>query len=171
MTDPVTGRAPTFRRAAPFDAVALRDLERDANLVALAHVFPREHYPFPSVEVLDRWRLVLDDPSVTVDVVDGDRGLRAFVAYDDRLLRHLAVHPEAWGTGLARAAVERAAAAMQAAGGDRATLWVLELNERARGLYDHLGWAPTGRQQECPWLPHPVELEYALPIGLPPDRT
>ena len=162
MTDAVS--VMTFRQAAPVDAVALLDLERDANLVGLGHVFDPARYPFPDNAVLSRWALVLDDPEVTVDVVDGNSGLQAYVAYDDHLLRHLAVHPSAWGTGLARAAVDRAVTAMAAGGGGRATLWVLDQNHRARGLYEHLGWEPTGRHQECPWAPHPVELEYALAL-------
>jgi hypothetical protein len=37
---------------------------------------------------------------------------------------------------------------------------VLRENTRARGLYEHLGWAPTGREQAAEWPPYPVELEY-----------
>ena len=42
----------TWRTAGPDDAVALRDLERAANLVGLAHVFP-VICPFPD-EVCSR---------------------------------------------------------------------------------------------------------------------
>ena len=100
------------------DAEALRDLERAANLVALAHVFPPDEFPYPDQAVADRWRATLADPTVRVDVVDGPHGLRVFAAYDATTLRHLAVHPDDWGTGLARAAVARATAAI-AAGGSR----------------------------------------------------
>ena len=142
-----------WRRATPEDAGPLADLERDANLVGLAHVFG--DLPFPYDGVLSRWVLVLDDPDVVTEVLPGDRGLVAYAAYDHESLRHLAVHPDWWGRGLARAGVGRAAAA----GATR--LWVLGDNHRARGLYEQLGWAPTGVTQECPWVPHPVELEYA----------
>jgi GNAT superfamily N-acetyltransferase len=144
-----------WRAAGPDDAPALRDLERAANLVGLAHVFPADRFPFPDDAVLARWALVLEDPEVVVEVVDGDAGLRAFAAYDDDSLRHLAVHPDAWGTGLARDGVAHAVAH----GATR--LWVLEANHRARRLYEHLGWRATGTEQECPWVPHPTELEYA----------
>jgi hypothetical protein len=40
---------------------------------------------------------------------------------------------------------------------------VLEANGRARGLYESLGWTPTGVIQECPWAPYPTEVEYAAP--------
>jgi GNAT superfamily N-acetyltransferase len=146
----------TWRTAGNDDAPGLRDLERAANLVGLAHVFPADRFPFPDDAVLARWALVLDDPGVVVEVVDGEAGLLAFAAYDDESLRHLAVHPDAWGTGLARAGDARAVAH----GARR--LRVLDDNHRARRLYEHLGWGPTGVEQECPWVPHPLELEYAL---------
>jgi GNAT superfamily N-acetyltransferase len=146
----------TWRAALPGDAGPLRDLERAANLVGLAHVFPADRFPFPDDAVLARWALVLDDPDVVVEVVDGHDGLLALAAYDSDSLRHLAVHPDAWGTGLARAGVARALAH----GARR--LWVLEANQRARRLYEGLGWSPTGVEQECPWVPHPTELEYAF---------
>ena len=142
-----------WRRALPADAEALADLERDANLVALAHVFPPAEHPFPRDAVLARWRHVLGE-DVVVEVVDGPARLDAYVAHDGRTLRHLAVHPDAWGRGLGAEAVERAAAA----GADR--LWCLAANHRARRLYDRLGWRPTGVEREAEWPPHPVELEY-----------
>ena len=100
------------------DAGPLADLERDANLVGLAHVFG--DLPFPYDAVLTRWVLVLDDPDVVTEVVAGDQGLVAFAAYDPESLRHLAVHPDAWGRGIARDGVARAVAA----GVTR--LWVLD---------------------------------------------
>jgi GNAT superfamily N-acetyltransferase len=146
-----------WRRAAATDASALADLERAANLVALAHVFPPDRFPFPYDAVRDRWATTLADPAVVVEVVEGDgRRLEAFLAHDGDTLRHLAVHPDAWGAGLARAAVSRAVAA----GATR--LWCLTENVRARGLYRHLGWRETGRARECPWPPHPTEIELAV---------
>ena len=149
-----------WRRSTEEDVVALRDLERAANLVGLAHVFPAEQFPFPDDGVLARWAIVLDDPEVVTDVVDGQEGLVACAAYDRESLRHLAVHPDAWGTGLGAEGVERAVRH----GARR--LWVLLANHRARRLYERLGWRATGVEQECPWVPHPVELEYAL-VGSP----
>lgn len=170
-----------WRLATAEDAGALRDLERAANLVGLAHVFPVDRFPFPDAEVLARWVQVLADPEVRVEVaeapVGGGRvregGLIAYTAYDARVLRHLAVRPDHWGTGLARIGVERAVAAIADAiddaikdGGERtARLWCLEANHRARGLYEHLGWAPNGRTQNAPWPPHPTEWEFALNLG------
>ena len=149
-----------WRPAGPADAPALRDLERAASLVGLAHVFPADRFPFPDDAVLARWALVLEDPEVVVEVVEQDTRPLALAAYDAEQLRHLAVHPDAWGTGLARAGVARAVAH----GARR--LWVLEANHRARGLYQRLGWRATGERQECPWPPYPVELAHRL-VGPP----
>lgn len=142
-----------WRPAQEVDAVALMELERDANLAALGHVFPG---PFPEDDVLARWSIVLADPEVRVDVVDGPGHLRAVTAYDETSLRHLFVHPDAWGEGLGRQGVDRATTA----GGMGIRLWVLQDNERARRLYEFLGWVPTGECQECVWPPHPSELEH-----------
>lgn len=146
--DPATT---TFRAATDADAEALMTLERDTNLVALAHVFPGVDYPEDDVRA--RWQALLADPDVTVEVVGPPGRLDVYLAYDEVRLRHLGVRPERWGEGLARAAVARASGTSR--------LWVLADNARARGLYAHLGWAPTGRTQTAEWPPHPTELEYA----------
>jgi GNAT superfamily N-acetyltransferase len=139
-----------FRPAAVADVDVLTELERDANLVALAHVFPG--VPFPYDEVRARWLSLLVDPDVRVEVAGSAERLDVYLAWDDERLRHLGVRPEAWGRGLARAAVERAAGARR--------LWVLRDNYRARGFYEHLGWAASGMEQPAEWPPYPVELEY-----------
>lgn len=144
-----------WRRATADDVVALRDLERIASRAGLAHVFGE--LPYPDDDVLARWALLLDDPGVVVEVVEDDDGLVALTAHDGATLRHLAVRPDHWSAGLGREGFVRA----QAAGARR--LWVLEANARARGLYESLGWAPTGLTQECPWPPYPIEVEYAAP--------
>lgn len=152
-----------FRIAGPDDAVSLLELERAASLAALGQVFPPDRHPYPSGDVLARWHLVLADPDVVVEVIDGVAGLRCLVAHDAAgTLRHLAVAPEEWGRGLGRLAVERAVAALRACGHPSPRLWCLADNDRARGLYEHLGWRPTGAAQPAPWPPYPTELEYAL---------
>ena len=144
-----------WRRASADDAVALRDLERIASQTGLAHVFGA--LPYPDDDVLARWVLLLDDPTVTVEVVEDEKGLVALAAHDGTSLRHLAVRPDHWSAGLGREGFARAADA----GARR--LWVLEENARARALYESLGWTPSGVSQECPWPPYPAELEYAAP--------
>jgi len=161
-----------FREAADRDLVALRDLEREANEAALAHVFPPERYPFPGEAVLARWRLVMDNPEVAVLVLDDPRSGRliAYAAHDDSTLRHLAVHPDHWGEGVASAAIGIALQAMGLRGSTEASLWCLQDNHRARRLYEHLGWEPTDDIREAPWSPHPLETRYTRLI-VPSDLT
>jgi GNAT superfamily N-acetyltransferase len=139
-----------FWPATTADADALTELERDTNLVALGHVFAG--IPFPYDEVRDRWLRLLADPDVRVEIVGPPERLDVYLSWDDDRLRHLGVRPEQWGRGLARRAVERATGVRR--------LWVLRENTGARGLYGHLGWTPTGREQQAEWPPYPVELEY-----------
>jgi GNAT superfamily N-acetyltransferase len=144
-----------WRRATAADAVALRDLERDASRRGLAHVFG--DLPYPDDDVLSRWVLLLHDPEVVVEVVEDEQGPVALAAHDGTSLRHLAVRPDHWRSGLGREGFARA----EAAGAGQ--LWVLADNARARSLYERLGWRPSGVTQECPWPPFPTELEYVAP--------
>jgi GNAT superfamily N-acetyltransferase len=146
----------SWRRAGPGDAEALRDLERAANVVGLAHVFGDT--PFPEDDVLARWRATLVESGAVVLLHD-----HAFTSWDaDGRVRHLAVHPDAWGRGLGREGLALAVAAVEAAGVEP-HLWALELNHRALRLYDHLGWVRTGETRRAGWPPHPVELRLRLP--------
>ncbi len=156
--------AAAWRPATVADAVSLRDLEKAANLVGLAHVFPAEEFPFPDAGVLERWLATIADPDVTVELAaePGDARPVALVAFDrSGRLRHLAVRPDRWGTGLARRAVDRA---VRGIGRHGATprLWCLAENIQARGLYAHLGWRTTGREQPAEWPPYPIEQEWVL---------
>jgi GNAT superfamily N-acetyltransferase len=145
-----------FRPATMDDVDALTELEQVANEASIGHLF--EGYPFPRDAVADRWRARLRDPAMTVEVVDGDKGLASFVCYDAHRLEHLAVHPGHWNRGLARAAVTRAVSRID---GDP-VLWCLRDNARARGLYEHLGWTLTDRTQRSDYPPYRLELEYTL---------
>lgn len=156
-----------FRHATDADLLALAALERDANLAALAHVFAPERHPFPFDAVLARWRLVLDDPAAVVLVRDADGrrpGLDLYLAYDDETIRHLAVHPDRWGRGLAATAMAAAVADMARRGTPEAFLWVLEENDRARRFYERLGWQAGPERRDAPWPPHPTEMRYTRPL-------
>jgi len=145
-----------WRRTTPADAVALRDLERRASLAGFGHVFGT--VPFPDAEVLDRWRTTLAEPGVTTEVLDGQHGLIALLCHEQRMLRHLSVEPAAWGLGIGSAALARFAADHPAG----STLWCLERNARALGLYARHGWTPTGTTRTTPFPPWPTEVELSL---------
>jgi GNAT superfamily N-acetyltransferase len=75
------------------------------------------------------------------------------------------------GRGVGRALMERVVEWLTARGFERATLWVLVTNERARRFYHAGGWRPDGAEKMDP---HPFEgtlmheMRYA--IILPPLR-
>lgn len=145
-----------FRSAGRGDVDALTSLERVANEKALGHLFAG--LDFPSEAVAETWQARLAEPETVIEVVEAPAGLACFVCYDRHRLHHLAVHPERWGTGLARAAVERAAGRMD----PEPVLWCLRDNVRARGMYEHLGWVLTGRTGTSLYPPYHPEVEYTL---------
>lgn len=163
------------RRALPDDAVALRDVERAANLIALRHVFGDE--PFPDDAVLERWESELAEPGVQIwvaeDAHDTTTSTRDHhtlvwaVAHEPDRVRHLAVAPDRWGRGLGSEALAHAVEQIRAAGFTTAYLWCLDANTRARRLYERHGWRLTGRTMPAEWPPYPVELEYALDLAPP----
>jgi GNAT superfamily N-acetyltransferase len=54
------------------------------------------------------------------------------------------VEPSVMGKGVGRELLEEATAELRLAGYTRATLWVLEANERARRFYENGGWTWDG---------------------------
>jgi ribosomal protein S18 acetylase RimI-like enzyme len=65
-------------------------------------------------------------------------------------LTHVGVDPAVWGGGVGSTLLRSTADALRAEGFSRAFLEVYEDNERAVGLYERLGWRPTGAVH-----PHP----------------
>jgi GNAT superfamily N-acetyltransferase len=88
----------------------------------------------------------------------------------DGELYALNVDPNSWGAGLGRALLAAATAALIDAGHDRATLWVVEQNARARRLYEAAGWRWDGAVETDDVGGAPVtELRYVRPLPHP-DR-
>ena len=154
----VTGTtAPQFRTATVEDDERLTRLERAANVPELGHIFPPEQYPYPTGDVRARWQELLRNSAVCVWVTQDAAGLASFVAFDCELVRHLAVRPDLWGTGLAKATLDRVLEEWPVH-----RLWCLEQNTRALGFYEHLGWIRTGRRQRAEFPPYPFEIELVL---------
>ncbi len=140
----------------------LRDLERAANLVALAHVFPPADHAFPDAAVERRWVSALREPAVVVWVAEQAGAVPVgFVAHDDTWVRQLAVRPGSWGAGIGAALLARAVEGVRARGG-RPRLWCLRRNERALALYARRGWRATGVERAGVHAPYPVEVELVL---------
>ncbi|GAA3163745.1 GNAT family N-acetyltransferase [Planomonospora alba] len=78
---------------------------------------------------------------------------------------------EHWSTGLGRALLTRSVDHLRELGFDRAGLWVLEGNTRARRFYERFGFAPTGRVENVAGLPVEVpELHYGMVLAPDPGR-
>jgi GNAT superfamily N-acetyltransferase len=59
----------------------------------------------------------------------------------------LYVAPDRWRLGIGTRLQQRALDALTGCGFQRAGLWVLEANERARRFYEHTGWALADRSR------------------------
>ena len=82
------------------------------------------------------------------------------------------VRPEHRGRGAARALTMAALDLANGAGMARVTLWVTNGNASARGLYEHLGFRPTGNHQPVPSRSsleeHEMEIRVAPSVPAPP---
>jgi GNAT superfamily N-acetyltransferase len=149
-----------IRPASLDDLATLVELEQAASTAGLGHIFGPD-VPFPSADVLARWRLVLDEPGIEVVIDEVDGVPVGYAAYGDGWLRHLGVRPDWWGTGRARALHDHAVAALASRPGQTSYLWVLVANHRARTFYARLGWVDTGTREQEVFPPYPVKMQLA----------
>ncbi len=147
-----------IRRATDDDLVTLLDLERQASSVGLAHVFGPD-LPFPSDDVLARWRIVLGDPDLVTLLDLDESGPVGYAAYGDQWLRHFGYLPRCWGSGRADRLHDAVLAGLAAQGAQTAYLWVLVDNHRARSFYARRGWTDTGRRESEVFEPYPRKLQ------------
>ena len=156
-----------FRRAGLEDVVTLLDLERAASGAGLAHIFGPD-IPFPDGDVLARWRLVLEDPDVTVLIDDAAGEPIGYAAFGDGWLRHFGYLPAWWGTGRATVLHDEVVAALRRDAADRSLrLWVLVENHRARAFYARLGWVDSGVREHEVFPPYPEKMRLDLPAAPP----
>jgi ribosomal protein S18 acetylase RimI-like enzyme len=83
------------------------------------------------------------------------------------------LHPDAWGTGVADALMDRCLDELRRRGFERAILWVLRDNPRARRFYERHGFGPTDHElmwdgptmPGAPTLREPVaEIQYRIDL-------
>ena len=107
------------------------------------------------------WIRYLTDPDNEINtlVAEDDGGVAGFVSLigvsrDEDAppgvaeIPALYVDPPRWRTGVGRALMEVALAALVAAGANEVTVWVLEANERGRAFYAAAGFKPDGARDE-----------------------
>jgi len=150
----------------------------DADAIGAVHVEGwrwayRGQLPDALLDALDPagraagWRRILESGSTDVIVAEDESGVVGFASAatsrDDDAppgtgeVLTVYVVEDAVGTGAGRALFAGAQRLLQARGHTRATLWVLESNERARRFYERNGWTWDGsrgtHQVECANMP------------------
>jgi putative acetyltransferase len=153
-----------IRPAQRGEAAALAEIQRDASLAALVHIFPPDLYPFPLAEVRERWEEALEDPAVSLVLAEVDGARAGLACVRAEWLDGLYVLPAFWGSGLARALHDHALSLAAAAGSKRCHLWVLEHNVRARRFYERLGWRENGDTRVVPFPPNPIDVGYSIDL-------
>jgi GNAT superfamily N-acetyltransferase len=127
----------------------------------------------------EAWRRDLAGDELTTWVADVDGGIVGFAgtsaARDDDLetgtveLVMINVLEEHAGQGVGGALLATVEEGWRADDVRRAVLWVLESNDRARAVYEHLGWSPDGAQRDLDIDGTPVaELRLGKRIGREP---
>ena len=149
-----------IRPARTDEAETLLAIQRSACVVAFAHIFPPELYPFPDDGVRDVWREALDDPAVEAYVAEVNGEPVGSVSVGDGFLRTLYVLPSHWSVGIGTALHDLALERLRAHGNTAAKLWTLEENWSARRYYEKRGWTLTDETRVVPFPPNPIDVQY-----------
>ena len=130
---------------------------RAGDAEALAPLLDQLGYPFAGAEVARALGELLRDPAHLVLVAEEDGRVVGFASSgatrDDGEpprtgeLYTIYVLPERWGTGSGRDLMRAAVGRLRGRGFERALLWVLEDNPRARRFYERAGWAADGARK------------------------
>jgi GNAT superfamily N-acetyltransferase len=151
----------TIRPARADEAETLLAIQRAACVVAFAHIFPPDRYPFPDDAVRENWRDALAAPATEVYVAEADGVPVGSVSLGDGFLSTLYVVPSHQGTGVGTALHDLALERLRAHGNVVARLWTLEENWNARRYYERRGWALTEETRVVPFPPGPIDVQYA----------
>jgi ribosomal protein S18 acetylase RimI-like enzyme len=149
----------TIRAATVDDAEAIAEVNVASWRWAYDGLLPASTLDALSVDArADEWRSMIAAPVCDVSVATTDEGTVVGFANigatrdddDDATgeLFALYVRPETAGTGVGRQLLRHAESLWREAGFTRATLWVLETNERGRRFYERHGWSFDGTRGE-----------------------
>jgi ribosomal protein S18 acetylase RimI-like enzyme len=142
-----------LRTGEDFDLAAVGAVHYRSRVAAYAHIIEPEMLTARPAEALsewwtERWRWEKQTHRLTVAEQDGEVVGFTYVGPSETpgAVELYAIHvaPELVGTGLGRELMAGALEQLTEIGGERAVLWVLEENDRARRFYDRGGWAPDG---------------------------
>ena len=152
---------PEVRRARLEDAAAIAAVHVRTWQTAYEHVFGAERLAAIDLNAREeQWRQRLGEPEwqEVVLVVEDESSIVGFASCGESRdapgegeLYAIYVLPESWGSGAGPVLL---AAALAALGEDfnRASLWVLEENPRARRFYEREGWTLDGGRREEEFL-------------------
>lgn len=147
-----------FRVAEPGDETSIAEVHVLAWQIAYRGMIPDTYLDGLSVtERIATWRQILselDPPSRSCYVAFRDSRLTGFVhccpsrdidaAPTTGEVTAIYVHPNHWGEGVGRGLLKLAVENLNHAGFNSATLWVLDVNARARRFYEEAGWLSNG---------------------------
>ena len=142
-----------LRTARDPDLRAVGGVHLRSRAAAYAHILAPETLAGGSAEALgewwtERWKWERETHRLTVADDDGEIVGFTYVGPSETegAVELYAIHvvPELVGTGVGRQLMVNALEQLRQIGGERAVLWVLERNERARRFYDRGGWRPDG---------------------------
>jgi GNAT superfamily N-acetyltransferase len=164
----------SLRTAEDFDLFGVGSLHFRSRSAAYAHLLSPEALASQSAKALgawwsERWKWENETHRLTVAVDDGDLVGFTYVGPSETEgaaeLYAIHVDPVLVGTGVGRLLMANALEQLTEIGGERAVLWVLEENERARRFYDRGGWRPDGetRVEAVGGVPVP-QLRYSRPL-------
>lgn len=168
-----------IRPAADGEARSIATIHVDSWRDAYRGLLPDSYLDRLSVEERERqWTETLDETSTRsgVLVAEDDGRVVGFASWGPSRdegageatgeVPAIYLEPTAVGTGVGRELFGAATRALREAGYTRATLWVLEVNERARRFYERAGWSWDGtvsdHQFEC--ANEPI-VRYAVDLG------
>jgi GNAT superfamily N-acetyltransferase len=163
-----------LRTAEEFDLLGVGALHCRSRVDAYAHILSAETLGALTPEQLsawwsERWKWERETHRLTLAERDGRLAGFIYVGPSETEgaaeLYAIHVDPALVGSGVGRVLMAAALEQLAEVGGDRAVLWVLEANERARRFYDRSGWAPDGSTRFEPVNGEPVrQLRYSRPI-------
>jgi GNAT superfamily N-acetyltransferase len=150
------------RSASPGDVSAIAEMHVLAWQVTYRGVIPDEYLDGLSVSKRsDNWRQIiaeLDFPRNGAFVAVDDTQILGFVHFCPSRdqdaspnvgeVTAIYVHPDHWGDGIGSELIQLAVDSLEQAGCSSATLWVLDVNARARKFYERSGWTTDGATKE-----------------------
>ncbi|MFF7445638.1 MULTISPECIES: GNAT family N-acetyltransferase [unclassified Streptomyces] len=148
-----------IRQAWPDDASAVADVYVHSWRAAFAGLVP-QHYldAMDPVREESVWKTRIAEtrwPSSGVLAAETEAGIIGFTSFGPSQeipavaeIGTLYAVPEVWGSGVGKQLMLAALATLGQADYSRATLWVLQDNERARHFYEAAGWRADGAAVE-----------------------